>query len=356
MRLFGSRCIVLSNFNGSIGPKNQTYSDIIRAGNLKAVPYFKYSVEFKDTLSAGKTPTQFQKIVSKFLKHPTFKIFSGILFKKDYFDSGLDQDLLSKETGVLGDELFFRTYLPFDLMKLHHADALTIGSRIYLSPDKIDLSSDRGKALAVHEITHVEQQKKYPVISENAQTITSSKYSEMEREAQDAERDFLKLSVYSKLNKGKKTPYEEQHLHGTRNIGNIGHFEFEIKESDFDVIDEFSLVHPSTAKALRRMLKEDKLNIATEGVAISGENKEGTSLSNFVDGTSLAMKSVNQVFFASEGRSVYPPAVAPLIEPFADNKQLPSTSKELDLDILAQQVYDLVSKRLIMERSRRGLR
>ena len=126
-----------------------------------------------------------------------------------------------------------------------------------------------------------------------------------------------------------------------------------------DKVDEHPLVHPNITKIFKRIMNQDISSFVNEGsqTAISNTGN-GSSLPNSIDQSLSAKKfKTEQVFLASEGRSVYPPAAAAPLNNVSNTTTSLSSgpSKEiLDLNILAEQVYQLMSKRLVMERSRRG--
>ena len=246
---------------------------------------------------------------------------------------------------------------------MHYADAFTIGNSIYSSSNKMDLSSDRGKALLVHEITHIIQQKSDDQRGKDARTITLSKYSDMEKEALDVESAFLRLSMLRKLNKEKNYSFDDQY---NRNIGDIESFGFDNeKESSTLAKHDLSLIHPNVAKIFKQIVKDDFTELIDQGSQFYNNTSNGAHLSNSVDKSSSefespsARKFTNEpIFLASEGRSVYPPAAVPAGGDLSGKIMTPSFNwnKELlDLNYLAEQVYDLISKRLILERSRRGI-
>ena len=185
----------------------------------------------------------------------------------------------------------------------------------------------------------------------------------MEKEAQDTERDFLRLYMHEKVNKGRNFSYN---VHDHRDIEN---FELDNKKDNaIFTVDNLSLVHPNIAKIFKQLLmKEDFSNLINErSQTILNDNNNGTSSSKSVDklsslaSSTSARKSRNEpVFFASEGRSVYPPAALPVGDDLS-NKIITQTSNQskesLDLNSLVEQVYELMSRRLILERSRRGIR
>ena len=142
--------------------EDSTYSQVLRDQNLKSIPHLKLGIGLKGGLSFDKIQSQFQKLSAKLPQYQAYRIFSGILSKKYPLDSSLiDEESASKETENQNNKTnVFRNHLSLELIKLHHADALTIGNSIFLSPNKMDLSSDRGKALIIHEITHIVTRKR----------------------------------------------------------------------------------------------------------------------------------------------------------------------------------------------------
>jgi len=339
--------------------ENITYSSFIKNRSLKDIPQIKPGTELKGGLSFDEIQNQFQKMPGTLPQYSMYKTFSGILSKKYSLDSSLIDESSSKGAEDQNNKKnLFRNQLSLELIRLHHADALTIAGNIFLSPQKKDISSDRGKALLVHEITHLVQNERNSQNSRDADTITSSEYLEMEKEAQDAEADFLRLSVHRKLNEQKKFSPAE---HYYRNNINLESFALG-NERDIinDKVIEHPLVHPNITKIFKRIMKEDISSLVNEGSQTAFSNTgKGNSLSNSIDQSSTAKKfKTEQVFLASEGRSVYPPAATPLSNVSSVITSLASgPSKDiLDLNILAEQVYQLMSRRLVMERSRRGIR
>jgi Domain of unknown function (DUF4157) len=335
--------------------ENVTYSTVIRDIYTKSLPDLKVVAEFKGGLSIDKIQNHFQKISGNLPQYPTYKIYSGILSKKYPFDPRYIEESDPKDTE---DQTRYRTHLSLvELIKLYHADALTIGKNIFLSPDKMDLSSDRGKALLVHEMTHVVQQERGPQSGNVGETITSSKYLEMEKEAQDVERDFLRLSMYRKANKRKKSGYDADDYRNFRIIERFG--SDNETDSAITAADDLSLVHPNIGKIFKRITKEEFSSLINQKPqTIFNNTNDVISLSNSADKSSSANKFANEpVFLASEDRSVYPPASSP-INDLSTNMVTQSsnmTKESVDLNSLADQVYELMSRRLVMERSRRGM-
>jgi hypothetical protein len=73
--------------------------------------------------------------------------------------------------------------------------------------------------------------------------------------------------------------------------------------------------------------------------------------------------STARPFLAQEGRAVNPPVITSLLEPLPSGELISSppsisASQQPSIDItgLADQVYDMIARRLKMERDRRGIR
>lgn len=215
------------------------------------------------------------------------------------------------------------------LAKSYGAEALTIGKEIFLSPSKSDLSTSRGKALLVHEITHILQQEKSSELrkgDDNANTISLAKYSELEREAENAERNFLRLSSLKEYRKAHHPP------------------------------DDLNLVQTSISQAMKNMVKAN-LSEFVEELSLHANLRGGKGQSS-----SAVKVSMAPAFPAREGRAVNPPVITSLPEPFPSGELISSPpsiavqQQSIDITSLADQVYDMIARRLKMERDRRGIR
>jgi hypothetical protein len=346
--------------------ENSVFSKDVGDKYLKSIPKLKLGIDFKTGLFFDNTQSQFQKITAKLpQQYSTYrKMFSGIL--SDRYSSSLSftEDTTPKETEDKNNKInLYKNRLSLDLINLHYADAFTIGNKIFSTPNKMNLSSDRGKALLIHEITHIVQQKRDDQSGKDAKTITLSKYLDMEKEALNAENAFLRLSVLRKLNKEKNLSFD---YHSDRNIGDTESFGFD-NEKQSPTLAKFDLplVHPNVAKIFKQIVKEDFTELKDQGSQFYNNTGNSTYLSNSVDKSSSvsesssASKFTNEpIFLATEGRSAYPPAAMPAGGDLSGKMMTPSINwnkEPVDLNNLAEQVYDLISKRLVLERSRRGI-
>jgi uncharacterized protein DUF4157 len=330
--------------------ENSVFSKDIGDKYLKSIPKLKLGIDFKTGLSFDNTQSQFQKITSKLhQQYSTYKkMFPGLLSEKYSSCSVFTEEITPKETEDKNNKInLYKNYLSLDLINLHYADAFTIGNSIFSSSNKMDLSSDRGKALLIHEITHIVQQKRDDQRGKDVKTITSSKYLDMEKEALDVENAFLRLSVLRKLNKEKNISFDYPSHHKIWDTESFG-FDKE-KESSKLAKYDLPLVHPNVAKIFKQIMKDDFTELKDQGSQLSSRESESLSARKFTN---------EPIFLASEGRSVYPPAAVPSGNDLSDRIMTPSAywNKEpVDLNSLAEQVYDLISKRLVLERSRRGI-
>ncbi|MFQ5629153.1 MAG: DUF4157 domain-containing protein, partial [bacterium] len=71
------------------------------------------------------------------------------------------------------------------------ADALTVGDQVYFAPGKYDPESRRGRALLVHELTHVRQQQE---IADSGAWLSPTRMQHFEQQAQHNERETLQRS------------------------------------------------------------------------------------------------------------------------------------------------------------------
>ena len=171
------------------------------------------------------------------------------------------------------------------LSKFYGAEALTMGRDIFLSSSKSDLSTSRGMALLVHEITHVLQQEINPELGkqDNANVISQQSHSELEREAENAERNFLRLSSLQDYNKGRP-------------------------------LDDLHLVQSSISQAMKNMFKAN-LSEYLDGLLSRNANldlqprREGQL-------SSSVKVSTAPPFLAQEGRAVNPPVISSLPESY----------------------------------------
>jgi hypothetical protein len=222
------------------------------------------------------------------------------------------------------------------LAKSYGAEALTLGREIFISPSKADLSTSRGKALLVHEITHVIQQEKSPELrkgDDDANAISLAKYSELEREAENAERNFLRLSSLWEHSEGRQRPPDDLHL-----------------------------VQTSISQAMRNMVKANFSELV-EALSLQSANLNMQQRGEGQVSSSSVKVSTARPFLAQEGRAVNPPVITSLLEPLPSGELISSppsisASQQPSIDItgLADQVYDMIARRLKMERDRRGIR
>jgi hypothetical protein len=253
---------------------------------------------------------------------------------------------LIERTNSLPESLkIYNNSLAERLTKFHRADSMTIGKNIFFAPGRLDLSSVRGQALFAHEITHMMQQEKNPELVKRETNISSSQYSQLEREAQNVERNLLR---FSSLQEYKKSPRFE---HGGSSVREHS----STIQSSHPLPEDLYLVQSNISQIVRNMLKtnlSEFMNTLSENMQLDLQGRSRRRSSSTLVST--------PTFLAEEGRSVNPPAIISSSEtpiPPSAGDLLSVTPSEQSVDIigrLADRVYDMIATRLKMERDRRG--
>jgi uncharacterized protein DUF4157 len=273
-------------------------------------------------------------------------------------------------------------FLAEQITTLYNADALTIGKNIFFSAGKLDLASPRGLALFAHELSHINQQESDTDLQKGY--VGPSKYVSLEKEAQVNEQYALEYFTsatnykqHSKnpLDRGRTIPL----------IGSFPNIDF-ITHSYIPTVLLRPSIHPGVKEKKTEIgfVKSDSHQHLTEkknelGIQYYNSDRitkhvpsndftlqnstgmpEGqqSGISNLVFADSpkqVPSESLSSVPFTAErGRPVESKAAASPI-----TSMMPSSARSsptLDLNRLAEQVYEIIERKIKMQRDRTGLR
>lgn len=281
---------------------------------------------------------------------------------------------------ILPRPLYMQTdSLANQITRYHNADAMTLGNRIFITRNKFNLANPRGQALVVHELVHIAQRQLDPEL-ERA-TISSSKKSYLEEEARSIEKMFLDY---------KRIRYYYQRfsdlggtLHGTnlivsklRKLGSFGAY------GSANIPDR-SIKDPVVTKnqviADNKLSKRSSLSLIPKNSFPSNDffslqsslsmNDRDTSLYHKTHylapepvplvtpqlpaSTLTTTKTVSANYMKAE--SSRPVDTSAAIDTDIPGTNQP-TATSMDLTGLADRVYDLILRKIKMEKDRRGLK
>jgi hypothetical protein len=277
------------------------------------------------------------------------------------------------------------------MAKYYGADAFAVARNIFLPKDAYEPFTARGFALLVHELSHVVQQERDPSLRSG--NISLSRYSSLEKEAQDEERHALEL--YS-MHKGRKeyhslsiSSYENNTLRNSlftmlpfitgihypsNNYAALHYPNFLAKDDDnssssadsnnpllLTLLQEGDETRGSKNKELQELqylIPESKHSNYLEPSSSSSvmtTTRKDVSISATM-ATSKITGSLATPLFAERGRAIDSPAAAIAQQPSAGVITASNPPPKIDLARLADQVYDIIARKIQMERERRGIR
>jgi hypothetical protein len=264
------------------------------------------------------------------------------------------------------------------ITRYHNADAMTIGNTILIPSNKFNLTSSRGQALFVHELVHIAQRQIDHELERAP--ISSSKKSYLEEEAQSIEKmflDYVRIRDYYQKFSGLSSTLHRTNLimSKMRKLGSFGVYgpanilDRAIKGptvkrngviADYRLSKDlsapltlknslpshnFSYLQSSFYKNDSDISSNNKKHYLTEPVRLVTSQIPASAFTatNSVSENYMKAESSRPVDTSADINTDNPPIIQP-------------TVTSTDLTGLADRVYDLILRKIKMEKDRRGLK
>jgi hypothetical protein len=258
------------------------------------------------------------------------KLARPVSMRRDVAEKEISDGVLPLHVG--NTMRIFRQYLDMPHVRLHNdasanfmaaklnAEAFTMGRDLFFASGKLNLSTPRGIALLGHELTHVKQQEQQNAAL-NIGEMETPRYEALENEALANEQTILSFLSVGSL--------REPPLPQTSQI-------------DAPMITRKHVIEPFTSF-------NGKLH---EGIEDSGDGPiELTHIQRPTQTQYMMPQKISTPLMAEEGRDIETATSAATPAPTTPE---PTTTPNVDINGIAEKVYDIIERRLRSEKERRG--